>query len=278
MPKTDARLADLPPGAENPLNLAVTLRNDAVLINVDRALAAGEVLLAFQPVMQASAQRNVAFYEGLLRVLDETGRVIPAAQFMAAAEESELGRKLDCMSLKLGLEVLREHPQLRLSINMSARSVGYKRWIRILEGFLLKDPTLGERLILEITEESAMKVPDIVIGFMAELQTTGVCFALDNYGAGLSAVRYFKDFYFDAVKIDGQFINGIHADPDKQVVTGALMSVANQFDMFTVASKVEDAADAAYLADVGVDCLQGFLFGPPSVRRLWLPANRARSA
>ncbi len=262
-------------GADNPLDMAVKRRDEDVLGNVDRALTAGEVLLAFQPVMQAHTRDTVAFYEGLVRVLDATGRVIPAAQFMHVAEHSELGRKLDCQALRLGMKALKAYPQLRLSVNMSGRSIGYRPWRQILNRFLRQDITLGERLILEISETSAMTLPDIVAGFMSEYQRRGVSFALDDFGSGLMAVRYLKDFCFDAVKIDGQFSNGIHDNADNQVIASSLISVAQEFDMFTVACRVENENDAAHLVRTGADCLQGYLFGAPSVRPPWLPQPKS---
>lgn len=261
---------------DNPLGMAAHVRDLDVLDTVRRALDAGEVLLAYQPVMQARNAGKVAFYEGLVRVLDATGRVIPAAQFMAEAEQTELGRKLDCHALRMGLRALATHPSLRLSINMSARSIGYRPWRQILNRFLKKNPTLGERLILEITETSAMTVPEIVAGFMADQQKHGISFALDEFGSGPTSVKYLKDFYFDAVKIDGQFTTGIHANPDNQVATAALISVARHFDMFTVACRLEEPADAQYLSALGADCLQGYLFGAPSVRPPWLPQRESR--
>ena len=104
---------------------------------------------------------------------------------------------------------------------------------------------------------------------MAEQQEKGICFALDEYGSGLASVKYLKDFYFDAAKIDGPLIRGIHADADLQVTAAALISVARHFDMFTVANLVEDRADADMLTQMGVDCLQGYLYGSPSVRPPW---------
>ncbi len=262
--------------ADSPLDLAVKLRDADVLTMVDRALNAGDVLLAYQPVIQARNPDRIAFYEGLVRVLDATGRVIPAIQFMGEAEHSELGRKLDCQSLRLGLKALRTYPGLRLSLNMSGRSIGYRPWQQTLNRFLKQDPTVGQRLILEISEKSAMTVPDIVCGFMSEHQSNGISFAMDDFGSGLSAAKYLKDFCLDAVKIDGQFVSGIHANADHQVVTAALTSMARHFDMFTVATRVEDSADAAYLTELGIDCLQGYLYGGPSIRPPWIPKTEKR--
>jgi EAL domain-containing protein (putative c-di-GMP-specific phosphodiesterase class I) len=71
------------------------------------------------------------------------------------------------------------------------------------------------------------------------------------------------------IKIDGQFIRGISGNPDNQVLLKALVSIARHFDMFTVAEFVENEQDAQFLAQNGIDCLQGYYFGAPTVRPPW---------
>ncbi|WP_254702587.1 EAL domain-containing protein [Sulfitobacter sp. THAF37] len=264
--------ADVPADAVSPLVHAVSARDRRTLDMVRDAVAHGETLLAYQPVVSAKAPETIAFYEGLIRVLDATGRVIPAREFMPVIEDTELGRQIDVIALRMGLTALQRHPSLRLSINMSARSIGYKEWSRLLHRVLGRDPTLGERLILEISESSAMTVPELVVDLMDELQPRGVCFALDDFGAGQIAIRYFKDFLFDVIKIDGQFIRGIAHDADNRALTGALVSIARHFDMLTVAENVETARDAATLAALGLDCMQGYHFGAPTTRPGWQAA------
>ncbi|SMC65679.1 EAL domain-containing protein [Primorskyibacter flagellatus] len=263
------RKAALNEQPRNALTLAIEQRDANTIKMVEAAVRHRQVLLAFQPVVQARDPRRTAFYEGLIRVLDETGRVIPAKDFINVVEETETGRLLDCIALEKGLRALETQPTLRLSINMSARSIGYKKWLRVLQRGLARNPTVGERLILEITENSAMLVPELVVGFMQDLQHKGISFALDDFGAGYTAFRHFKDFQFDILKIDGQFITDIARDADNQVLTRAMVSVAQQFDMFTVAERVERAEDAAFLQDLGVDCLQGYFYGSPTVCPPW---------
>ncbi|MGY3437821.1 MULTISPECIES: EAL domain-containing protein [unclassified Marinovum] len=262
--------------ARNALAEAVMLRDRNTLEMVEEAVRHKQVMLAYQPVVQARRPDRCAFHEGLIRVLDETGRVIPARDFIDAIEESETGRRIDCLALELGLRELARTPGLRLAINMSARSIGYRAWMRTLDLGLKSDPTVAERLILEISESSAMMVPEIVIDFMSELQKRGISFALDDFGAGFTALRHFKKFQFDILKIDGQFIRNIHADPDNQVLTQAILSIAQQFDMFTVAENVENTEDVAALAAMGVDCLQGYFFGAPTVSPPWAEDGQKR--
>jgi EAL domain-containing protein (putative c-di-GMP-specific phosphodiesterase class I) len=67
---------------------------------------------------------------------------------------------------------------------------------------------------LEITESSAMLVPELVMHFMRDLRQRGITFALDDFGAGTTSFRYLRDFAFDIVKIDGQFTKNVAADSD----------------------------------------------------------------
>ncbi|WP_205389854.1 EAL domain-containing protein [Sulfitobacter sp. SK011] len=272
------RLADIAPGSENPLNYAVTQRDKSTLEMVKDAIEYKQTLLAYQPVMRASDHSKVAFFEGLIRVMDATGRVIPARDFMPVIENTETGRQIDVLALRAGLLALQNNPGLRLSINMSARSIGYKSWNQMIRRFLNRDKTIGERLILEITESSAMTVPELVTDLMDELQPFGVCFALDDFGAGHTAIRYFKDFYFDILKIDGEFIKGIADNADNRALTAAMISIADHFDMLTVAEFVENAQDAAVLTEMGVDCLQGYYFSAPTTRPSWLRNPAIRSS
>lgn len=263
---------------DSPLDAAMDERAQETVEMVRQALDERRGLLAYQPVVQARLPARPAFYEGLIRILDREGRVLPARDFMPQVETTETGRRIDCLALELGLHALAREPGLRLSINMSARSIGYPAWLATLERGLRLDPTVAERLILEITESSAMVMPDLVTVFMADMQARGICFALDDFGAGYTAFRYLKDFYFDIIKIDGQFIRNIAQNPDNQVLTQALVSIARHFDMFTVAEAVETAEDARYLVSIGVDCLQGYFFGVPTTEAPWKGSKLARSA
>lgn len=257
-------------GPDNILDHAVSVRDRDIVETVRDAVSRRQAVLAFQPVVVAARPERVAFHEGLIRVLDSTGRAIPAAEFLPAVEETEIGRILDCIALEKGLNTLAQVPDLRLSINMSARSIGYRKWTRLLARAIERNPTVAERLILEITESSAMLVPELVANFMTELRRKGIAFALDDFGAGYTAFRHFRDFQFDILKIDGIFTRAIATDPDNQVLARAMVAVAQQFDMFCVAEKVENAADARYLTQIGVDCLQGYHFGAPTLTPPWL--------
>ncbi|MCZ4259514.1 EAL domain-containing protein [Limimaricola sp. G21655-S1] len=230
---------------------------------VRAALADRRTELAYQPVIVAKTGATV-FHEGLIRLRDQAGRLLPARHFLPGVEETDLGRDLDRAALREGLEALRRDTHLRLSINMSARSIGDGRWRRTLQDGLDRGPDLGERLILEISEGSAMILPELVGRFMSEIRPRGVSFVLDEFGAGRTAFRHLRGFLFDIAKIDPHFVRGIGGDPDNQVLCGALVAVARQLGMASIACGVETEAEARMLGRIGVDCMQGYLWGRPA--------------
>ncbi len=274
----DPTLADPHNSKSSPLSMMVSAQDRDTSEMVRNALEKKHVLLAFQPVMQAADPGKVAFYEGLIRVLDQKGRIIPARDFIDVVDNCKMGRALDTLALEKGLQALASEPRLRLSINMSAKTIGCAIWNQTLLRGLKNDPTAGARLIIEISEDTAVRVPDLVQVFMRDVQLKGISFALDDFGAGLSSFRFLKDFHFDILKIDGAFIQGIHADTDKQVITQAIIAMAQALEMFTVAGYVEDHLDAETLIDMGADCLQGYYFGAPSITPYWQKTDPRRMA
>jgi EAL domain-containing protein (putative c-di-GMP-specific phosphodiesterase class I) len=231
---------------------------------VAQALAQGRVAFHFQPVVQARNPSRPAFFEMLARLKLPNGQVLPAGAFLPAVEEGELGRAIDRLALAQALQALAADPGLRLSVNMSPRSMGDEEWLAILALAARGGSGVCGRLILEITEDAAMRDAAQTIDFMDHVRSTGCAFALDDFGAGATGFRHFRDFRFDIVKIDGAFIQGVSAARDAQVLVECLRAVAQHFEMLTVAERVENQADADWLRGLGVDCFQGYLFGRPS--------------
>lgn len=257
---------------------AISQGDRDVMRMVQRAIEAKQLLLAFQPVVAAAFPKAPAFQEGLIRVLDHTGRIIPAADFIGVIEDRDLGRQIDTFALELGLVALAEEPSLRLSISMSARSIGDPGWGQTLHRGLEADPTAAGRLILQITGRSAIVMPDRVQAFITDLQGSGLSFALDDFGAGYIAFRHLGDFHLDILKIDSALTRKIASRPGNRVIAQALLSVARKFDKITMAEEVETLEDAETLIDAGCDLLQGNFFGAPTVHPWWRQQVRWRVA
>lgn len=249
----------------SPLAVAMARSESQTLDMVRLALASQQMRLAYQPAVYANHPEIIGFYEGYIRLLNPQGLVIPASDFMAAVETQELGREIDVAALQLGLLALRRNPGIRVAINMSARSLGYRPWVQMLRSTLRANPGLGSGLILEINEESIVQMPDVMGPFVDEMRDHGIALTLDDFGAGLTSLQMLADFQFDIAKIDGKFIRNCHLESANQAVVQACIGMARAFDMFLVAEAVETPEEAEWLRTHGVGCLQGYLFGKPEV-------------
>ena len=231
---------------------------------VRRALEHGRARIALQPVRATGGGRTM-FHEALLRLTDGSGVVLSAAQFMPWVEDGPLGRQLDIAALRLGLSWLERNPGHRLSINLSGRSLSDAAWRHTLEDWLARTPEDGVRLILEMTEASAMRDPDATRTFMTRMQPRGPCFALDDFGAGTMAPSEVGEFLFDMVKIDRRFAAGIDRMANRRAAVRDLVAVARDLDLTVIAQGVEYPAEAEIFAALGVDGLQGYLIGRPDL-------------
>lgn len=235
--------------------------------SVAQALAHGRMRFHFQPVVRASTPGFIAFHEMLARMVSADGRILPASAFIGHVEDNALGRAIDRLALETALAELAAAPGLRLSINLSPRSMGDPDWLGVLaDGAERLGRRVTGRLILEITEAEAIAANGQTQDFMDHVRGYGCAFALDDFGAGATGFRCFRDFRFDMVKLDGGFVEGVARSRDSQALVGCLMAAARHFEMMVVAERVETLADAAWLIEAGVDCLQGYLYGRPSVR------------
>ena len=266
-PPIDAfRLLEAPAAAERVIAASRVEANVRLRFRVAQALVQGRIEFHYQPVVSAADPGRPAFFEMLARLRLPDGRLLPAGAFMPAIEAGPLGRAIDRLALAEALKALAADPSLRLSVNMSPLSMGDEGWLALIAAAHRGGSGVCGRLIIEITERAAMADAGQTIDFMNHVRATGCAFALDDFGAGVTGFRHFRDFRFDIVKIDGAFVHGVHASRDAQVLVECLAAVARHFEMLTVAERVEHQADAAWLAGRGIDCLQGWLFGKASPR------------
>lgn len=94
----------------------------------------------------------------------------------------------------------------------------------------------------------------------------GECrFALDDFGAGITSLRLLREMRFEIVKIDGSLVKNVDTSVDGQAIARAAIAVAQEMNMYVVAEAVETEGEANWLRDAGVGCMQGYLFGPPTV-------------
>lgn len=227
-----------------------------------RALSEGRVTLAYQPVVDARDTRRVAFHEALVRVRSANGGLLSPAQFLSALAGTSLAATLDREVLRQALAALRRQPDLRLAINVGQASWESDGWLGDLADATRQAPDLGYRMIVELAEDGKQEDPART-RFVAELHRLGVSVALDDFGAGRTGFAQFRKQRFDIVKIDGSYGDGLARDRDAQALVRALVDLARHFEMVSVIEFIANPEDAACARRLGVDAMQGNLYGPP---------------
>ena len=227
--------------------------------------ACENLAVAFQPVVSSEGSRTISFHECLARITWDDGRVLTASAFMPAIERLGLAPVIDRQMLVKVFEILTLHPGARFSINIFPQTMQDRQWVSIFEHSVRHDPSLAERLIVEITESAAMLEPARTSRFIDRLREHGVSFAMDDFGAGHTSIRHLRDFRFDMIKIDGRLVEGVDTDPDAAFLIEKLVQIAQRFEMMTVAESVQSQAEARALYELGIEFFQGFRFGSPSL-------------
>lgn len=239
-------------------------KNIEMADRIVRALNERRILLALQPIVRAGS-RKPAYYEALVRMRASDGAIVPAGEFIEIAEQLGLVRLIDHRMLELCIKLLKEAPNLRISINVSGETASDPAWLNALHGMTNGDNALTRRMMVEITETSAIRDIDQSINFVNSLKELGCHTAIDDFGSGYSSFRNLRLLDFDMVKLDGSFISDLPNSREDQVLVHALIDLAGNFSMETVAEWVTDEATAKLVEDAGITYMQGFYLGEPKI-------------
>lgn len=237
---------------------------------VRAALKAGRLTFAYQPIVD-TVKGGPAYYECLVRMIGEDGKIIPAADFVPVVEQMGMIRLIDRYALELAVTELARYPSVKLAINVSGLTVVDESWMRAFRALLNDKPDVASRLMIEITETAVMQDIEDSARFVKAVREPGCKVALDDFGAGYTSFRHFKSLVVDVVKIDGSFVRKVAENRENQLFVRTLLGFANGFGLESVAECVETAADAELLSALGVRYIQGYYCGRPSLERLWLP-------
>jgi EAL domain-containing protein (putative c-di-GMP-specific phosphodiesterase class I) len=214
--------------------------------------------LAYQPVVDVTTRKPV-FHEALLRLNRLNRESTSAGDFIGLSERLGLIRLIDRHSVDLIAAAL-SGSTASFAFNVSAETVADSEWLGRLSACLRGQDFAG-RVIIEITETAVMRNLEEASRFVTLLHDLGCRVAIDDFGAGFSSFRNLRELDVDLVKIDGAFVEDLATNRDDQVFTRTLIELARNFDIKTVAEKVQNEETADILAGWGIDYLQGSLTG-----------------
>ncbi len=249
------------------------LRNARIADDIVAALNERRIKLALQPIVDAKTGRP-HFHEALMRMVDRDGKAIAPGHVFPVAEEAGLVGLIDHRILELVLAQLVAEPSLTIAINTSSRTLADRDWPRHLAAALSLHEGIAARLIVEITETSAIEDIEATCNVVQAMKALGVRVAMDDFGAGHTSFRNLRKLDVDILKIDGAFMPNLMTSPDDRYFVRTMVSLAHHLGILVVAEWVETRETAALLAEWGADLLQGHLFGRAELVADAAPARR----
>ena len=239
-------------------------RNARVAGSIFDAIDEKRMLFVLQPIIDA-ATGKAEMFECLLRMRTQEGTLVSAGEFIGIAEELRLVRLIDHHTLELAVDLLKTHPHLKLSLNVSGLTVTDHDWIVALYRLTNNQRSILNRLMIEITETAMLEGLEAAKAFVDVLRDIGCKVAIDDFGAGYTSIRHLREITVDVLKIDGEFVKRLPADEQGAVFVKSMVDIAKSLNVKTVAEWVPNAEAADLLKSIGVDYLQGFHFGEPFI-------------
>lgn len=230
--------------------------------SIKDALREERFMLYFQPVMKLGS-RKVEHFEALIRMQDESGKIILPDAFICAAERFGLMLHIDHWIVETVLRILRKRPDLRIFINLSGSSMRDDSLLEFTKKRIKDSEVTSGQLSFEVTETVAITDLMQVQYWMKQLKEVGCLFALDDFGIGFSSFSYLSALPADYVKIDRSFIHSLDTNLTNRAIVQALTTVIHALGKEVIAEGVENNTIAGILQKLGVEYGQGYLWGLP---------------
>lgn len=250
-------------------DISMVRRHDAVREArvVSDALDGDRLALHAQPIVALRAPGCACHFEILLRLKDRRNQFSSIGAYLQAAERYQLLGRLDRWVVEQTLKTLGPHaPVLRrqgvtFAINITGQSLSQPDFVDFVADAMTRHGVPGALLAFEFTETAAVKDLDATSRFIERMATLDARIALDDFGTGLSSLVHLKELAIDQIKIDGHFVRDVLTNARSEALVRALVQIASELKLQTVAEYVESEEVASHLRTLGVRYAQGHLFG-----------------
>jgi diguanylate cyclase (GGDEF)-like protein/PAS domain S-box-containing protein len=234
-----------------------------------RAITSEQFRVHYQPVVDISTRRIVGA-EALIRWEHPERGMLAPNLFIPLAEETGLIDQLGEWILRRACNDLvrwrtdrgGDLDEFTISVNLSVQQLQDDTIVETVADILDSAGLPPERLVLEVTESTLITDTAEIAERMRELRGLGTRLAVDDFGTGYSSLGYIQQFDFDVLKIDKSFVDGLEATTNQQIVT-AVLDLARQLGVRTIAEGIETDEQAAILERLGCSFGQGYLYSRP---------------
>jgi PAS domain S-box-containing protein len=239
---------------------AGSLAAEEVRVRVKGVLTDRTLVTAFQPI-RCLGTGAVIGAEALTRFITSPVRS-PETWFADAASIGH-GPDLEFLAMETALLAAAKLPaHLYIAVNLSPCACLDRRLGEILHQSLVPPG----RIVVEVTERSAVTDYEPLAAALARLRHSGLRIAVDDAGAGFASMRHILQLKPELIKLDRTIIAGIDADPGRRALGMAMVSFAAGIGATLVAEGIETQTELATVTELGMNAAQGYLLGRPSVR------------
>ena len=240
------------------------------------------LFLKMQPIMSLRAPHESLNFEVLLRMRDPEGKLVPTDRLISAAENCGRMGVIDRWVLSTTLAWLNTHHRRLVNtrfvcMNLSGASLNDEKFMQDVFAMLAANMDIARHLCIEITESVALHDLNNTRHFIDTVRSYGAKVALDDFGAGYTSFSYLKELPADLLKIDGSFIVNMNSHPANVAIVEAIVNLAGNLGMQTIAEWAEDTATVQTLAEIGVDYVQGYVVARPQAPEMLLAAESSAS-
>ena len=238
-----------------------------VVSHIDDAIANDWIKAYYQPVVY-SKDRKLCGVEALARWIDPEYGFLSPGVFIPSLEDAQLAYKLDLAMLEIVCKNMRRvldngETIVPTSINFSRSDFSVvdipKEIVRITKQYDIP----AEYLHIEITESALLEKTVDLAEAMRRIKENGFSIWLDDFGSGYSSFNTLKDYDFDVLKLDMEFLKGFESNKKSKPLIKAVIDMAGQVNMRTLAEGVETEEQAKFLKSIGCEKLQGYLISKP---------------
>lgn len=238
-----------------------------IVNNIDNAIENGYIKVYYQPVV-STKDKSIVGLEALARWIDPTYGLLPPGAFIEVLEEYRQIHKLDSCIIR---EVCKEYrrsadenlPFAPVSINFSRLDFELCDIVGVLKSCAKEFGTPQEYIDIEITESALTYQQDFLKSAMKDLRDLGYKVWLDDFGSGYSSLNALKDHHFDLLKIDMKFLSDFSQNDRSRPILGNIVDLTRQLEMRSLTEGVEDKEQFDFLASIGCELVQGYLFSKP---------------